>query len=155
MRSWPIVLILVIAIVLGAIREFLFLNLNYAIDHLANHRTVSYAHSAFRAAVDGWSLDSLHRLKWVFSAAFIGANLLLSIGLARILFGDHRYRRVVLLAFVGIGAVALLLNGFASSLPGLGHVAVKLLHVLQYPVLLFFIWAAARLRGTSQPAHSG
>ncbi|MBK6551086.1 MAG: hypothetical protein IPG11_11865 [Flavobacteriales bacterium] len=151
-RRWVVASIVVVAIILGAVREFLFLNLNYAIDFLANHRTISYAHSAFRAAIDGWSLEGLQRLKWVFSASFMGANLLLSIGLARVLFGDNRYRTLLSLAFLGIGLVALLLQLLGNAVHGLGDVAVKLLHVLQYPVMLFFIWAATWL-GASREAN--
>ncbi|HQX98643.1 MAG TPA: hypothetical protein PLV08_02620 [Flavobacteriales bacterium] len=147
--------IVVIAIVLGALREFLFLNLNYAIDHLANHRTVSYAHSAFRAAIDGWSLGGLRSLKWIFSAFFIGTNLLLALGLSRILFGDHRYRKLLILAFLGIAAFAFVLNMLGRNIPGLGDVAVKLLHVLQYPVMLFFLWAATWLGAAPHAGRAG
>lgn len=146
-RKWLAVLVILgVAIVLGALREFLMINLNYCIDHLANHRVVNYAHSLFRSAVDGVSLQGLKGLKWAFSGLFISTTLVLSILLARILHGDHRYRRWLLIGFATVACVALFLQLGSSFEPALGLVSVKLLHLLQYPVVLFFIWASTWLR---------
>jgi hypothetical protein len=145
-RRLSMLLILLVAVCLGAVREFLFLNLNYSIDHLTNHRAFSYAHSAFQRAIEGLSLEALLRLKWILALGFVASMAGLSIALARVLFGDHRYRSAILLGFVGIGAIALMLHGASAHLPALDGVSIKLLHLLQYPVVLFFIWAAALLR---------
>lgn len=145
-RSAGIFAILIGAVVLGALREFLFLNLNYEIDHMENHRAVSYAHSMFRAAVDGFSLRTLLGLKWALAVFFIGLTLGLSILLARILFGDQRYRNLLVIGFLVIGAIAFLLHACASIHPAFDLVSVKLLHMLQFPIVLFFLWAAALLQ---------
>jgi len=145
-RSAGIFAILIGAVVLGALREFLFLNLNYEIDHVENHRAVSYAHSMFRAAVDGFSLRTLLGLKWALAVFFIGLTLGLSILLARILFGDQRYRNLLVIGFLVIGAIAFLLHACASIHPAFELVSVKLLHMLQFPIVLFFLWAAALLQ---------
>lgn len=146
-RTWPMVLgILAAAVVLGAVREFLLINLNYCIDHVANNRTVNYAHSLFRAQVDGLSLPGLLALKWMFSLFFILSTLAFAILLARTLYGDHRYTRWLVGGFVGVALLALVLHFGASWSAALGLVSVKLLHVLQYPVILFFIWASTWLR---------
>jgi hypothetical protein len=141
--------ILLVAVVLGAIREFLFLNLNYAIDHLANHREVSYAHSMFRAAVVGLTLQDLIALKWIFSVGFIAAMLGLSVVLARSVFGDHRYRTVLVTGFLLVGGLALLLHLARAVHPAFEVVSVKVLHMLQYPIILFFLWASALLKDRS------
>lgn len=130
---------------LGALREFLFLNLNYQIDHVARHTPFSYAHSAFRAWVDGWPLGRLVLLKWVLAAAFMGAMLVLSLWLARVLFAPRRIDRTILLVFGVIAVSALVLHGLAHWWPPVETVSVKLLHLLQYPVVLFFLWAASWL----------
>lgn len=148
-RLWMLAILLV-AVCLGAVREFLFLNLNYSIDHLANHREFSYAHSAFQRAVEGLSLADLLLLKWALAILFVGLMAGLSVVLARVLFNDHRYRAHILIGFVAIGLLALLLHLASSSFPALEGVSVKLLHLLQYPVILFFIWAGALL----QPAKA-
>ena len=146
-------LLLLVAILLGAAREFLFINLNYVIDFVANHREVSYAHSAFRALVNGWSLSSLVLLKWLLALVFIAVMLGLSIAMARVLFGDHRYRKIILIGFIAIGALALVFHLAAAGSPAWEGVSVKLLHALQYPVVLLFIWAAA-LIGRDSPEGS-
>lgn len=140
-----IVAIAVAAIALGAIRDFVLINLNYCIDHLVNHRAVNYAHSIVRNAVADLPLEALKVLKWAFSIGFVLAMLGLSIALARTLYRDHRYTRWLVAAFGGVALVALALQFGAHAIPALGVVSVKLLHLLQYPVVLFFIWASTWL----------
>jgi len=145
-RSVGIGLVLVLAILLGAAREFFFLNLNYAIDHLANHRAVSFAHSAFQAAVDGLGLRDLMALKWVGAITFILAMLVLTLWMARFLFGDHRYRIPILILTLAVGLLALALHLAGGLHPAFDLVSVKLLHLLQYPGILLFLWVASMLR---------
>ncbi len=144
-RRLKLVAIFLVAVVMGAVREFLFLNLNYSIDHLENHRAFSYAHSAFQHAVKGLSLADLLRLKWALAMFFVAVMAGLSVLLARVLFTDHRYRALILIGFIAIGFFALLLHLGSGTFPGLEGVSVKLIHLLQYPVVLFFIWAGALL----------
>ncbi|MEZ4805920.1 MAG: hypothetical protein R2815_00405 [Flavobacteriales bacterium] len=145
-RRLLIVMILVVGVVLGALRDFIFINLNYQLDFLRNHRAVSFAHSAFRKAVEGWDLVGLTALKWMLAAFFIACTALLSVLLARILFGDHRYARPIVLGYLLVAGLAVVLHFLSTPVPAFGGVALKLLHLLQYPVLLFFLWAAATLR---------
>lgn len=145
-RGAAIAAILLVAVVLGAVREFLFLNLNYEIDHVENHRAVSYAHSMFRAAVEGLSLRHLVNLKWVLALIFVAFTLGLSILLARILFGDQRYRNLLITGFLVVGAIAFLLHSCTAIHPAFDLISVKLLHMLQFPIVLFFLWAAALLQ---------
>lgn len=148
-RKPAILAVFLVAIVLGAVREFFFVNLNYAIDHLANHRAYSYAHSAFTKAVVGWTLPELSRLKWVAALLFVAIQLILAILLARVLFGDHRLRRPLLWGTLAVGSFALLLNLASSLHPAFGLVSVKLLHALQYPVALILLLVASSMRSTS------
>ena len=134
------------AVSLGALREFLFLNLNYQLDAVAHNRVISYAHSMFQAWVEGWDLPALLRLKWILALLFVALMALGAILLARVLWGDQRYRRIILFAFGAVGALALLMNALAALHPAFGAISIKLLHSLQYPVLLFFVWAAAILQ---------
>lgn len=151
-RSAGIALVLLLAVLLGALREFFFLNLNYAIDHLANHRAYSFAHSSFQAAVQGMTLRDLVLLKWVAAATFILAMFGLTVRMAHLLFGGHRYRSSIALLTAGIAGLALLLHLGSAVHPALDLVSVKLLHLLQYPGMLLFLWMAAMLR---KPANQG
>lgn len=151
-RSAGIALVLILAVMLGAVREFFFLNLNYAIDHLANHRAYSYAHSAFQAMVEGMTLQQLVLVKWVSAGLFILAMLGITIRMARLLFYDHRYRSPIILLTVLIAVLALLLHFAGSWHPAFDLVSVKLLHLLQYPGILLFLWIASMLRRSSAVA---
>ena len=145
-RRARIGLILTVAVLLGAAREWLFLNLNYTIDHRSHDRPYSYAHSAFTKATSNLNLGQLLSLKWTLALVFIGAMLLLSVVLARLLFGDHRHLRTVIIGFLTIGTLAALLEWIGRVVhPAFGDIAVKLLHMVQYPVVLLFLWAGAML----------
>jgi len=145
-RNLAAAAILVAAVTLGALREFLVLNLHYQVDAVARNRPISYAHSMFQGWVEGWELPELLRLKWVFAVFFAGAMALACVLLARVLFGDHRHRLTILLAYTMAGALALLLHVLSTVHPAFGNIGVKLLHALQYPVVLFFVWAGAILQ---------
>ncbi len=144
-RTRAVLAILLIAVVLGAIREFLFINLNYQIDFLGSDRAYSYAHSRFQTAVSGFDLRDLWILKWALAALFALMMLLLGIILSRILFGDHRYTFLLVIGYVTIGVMALLFHGISNGNDGWYNISVKLLHALQYPIVLIFIWGASRL----------
>lgn len=146
MSKFLLAAILLAAVSLGALREFLFLNLNYQLDAVANNRPISYAHSMFQSWVQDWELPALLRLKWALALLFVCVMALAAVLLARVLWGDQRYRRLILLAFGAVAAIALLLHWLAGLHPAFGAIGVKLLHSLQYPVLLFFVWAAAILQ---------
>ncbi|MCB9170803.1 MAG: hypothetical protein H6597_03870 [Flavobacteriales bacterium] len=137
--------VLLLAIPIGALREFLFINLNYQIDHLRRGTAFSYAHSLFQGWVDGWSLQDLVLLKWTFTLVFIAVMLSLALLLARIQYGSHRYAPSIIVGFVGLSAIALLLHSLRGSSDAMARVAVVLLHALQYPVPLLFIFLARPL----------
>lgn len=154
-RRLTILVVLVLAIMLGALREFLFINLNYSIDHLVNHRAYSYAHSTFSAAVEGFGLRELHLLKWTLAVSFIGVMFGLTVIFSRTLFGDHRYRKPLAAVVLAIGGLALLMHWGSAVHPALGAVSVKLLHLLQYPVVLLFLLAASMLRKSPAQQERG
>jgi hypothetical protein len=145
-----IVAIAIAAIALGALHEFLFVNLNYQIDHVARSTPYSYAHSLFQGWVAGWPLDALLRMKWLLALAFIGAMLGVTLVFAKVAGASYRHRRIIVLAFAAIGASALLFHALQRWSPELDVLSVKLLHAIQYPVLLFFVWAALTL---GRPEH--
>lgn len=144
-RTAAMLAILLIAVVLGAIREFLFINLNYQIDFLGSDRDYSYAHSRFQKAVSGFGLRDLWILKWVLATLFALFMLLLGIILSSLLFGDHRYIFLLASGYIAIGVIALIFHAISNGNDGWYNISVKLLHALQYPIVLIFIWGASRL----------
>ncbi|MBK6946143.1 MAG: hypothetical protein IPH21_15955 [Flavobacteriales bacterium] len=144
-RRIAIFSILICGILLGAAREFTFLNLNYQIDFLANNRTDNYAHSLFQGWVDGSKLSTLIFLKWGLAFAFAGSMCILRILLLRRLFGDHRYAKYTVIGFILLGLIATIFHFLSLKVPAFEGVSIKLLHLIQYPALLFFVWAGAGL----------
>lgn len=148
-RRWGIVLIILAGVALGALREFLFVNLNYQIAFATRVNEVSYAHSAFQRWVDGWDAGALFEAKWTLALAFMSAMLGLSLLLARRLSLPPRSRMIIAGSYVAIAAASLALHlaaSWAGRAAALELVSVKLAHLLQYPVVLLFILLASGLR---------
>jgi hypothetical protein len=135
--------LLLVGIVLGACREFLFINLNYQIDHVARHTRFSYAHSLFQGWTRGMDLGALTALKWALAFAFMVAMAGLCVLLARVLSGSWRHARAIVGGFVLFALLALALHGSARWLPRAETVSIQLSHMLQYPVVLLFVLLAA------------
>ena len=133
------------SIALGAIREFLFLNLNYQIDHVERGTPYSYAHSLFQGWTKDLDLEALVLLKWSLSLAFIATLAAAAVGTARLLYPEKRYGVPILIGTVTMAFLAFGLHLGGSWLPPLGSVGVKVLHALQYPVVLLLLWVARPL----------
>ena len=146
MRRALIIAILLIAIGSGAAREYLFINLNYQIDHVGRHTEFSYADSTFKNWTLGWSLQQLQMLKWALALGYILLLTVLAVCMARLLFGHSRHARYIFLSVAAVACLALVLHVLSAWLPPLADVAVKLLHMLQYPVILFVLLASRGLR---------
>jgi hypothetical protein len=144
-RTWSAMALVACAVGLGAFREFLFINLNYQLDHVARHTPFSYAHSMFQVWTNGASLQALIVLKWALSLTFIGLNWGLCLLMLSVLFGGFRYWMAVSIGIISIGLLALVFHLLGSYFVGFEDISVRLLHAIQYPVLLIIIWAASGL----------
>ena len=130
--------ILLVGIGLGSLRDLLFINLNYQIDHVRRATPGSYAHSQFQQWVAGWDLTHLIRLKWALAGCFVICMWALCILLLRNAGAASKMTRPVSLIFGGIAVLAGLLHVLARWLP-VEEAAVNLLHGIQYPVLLIVL----------------
>ena len=136
--------ILVIGILLGAFRDFLFINLNYQIDHLRRATAGSFAHSRFQESVRGWDLTDLVGLKWGFAGFFVLSMWGLCMLLLKNARAFERLVKPVSLIFVGVALTALLTHALARWFP-VEEASVNLLHAIQYPVLLLVLQIALAL----------
>lgn len=138
---WQVALLLAAGIAAGALRDFLFVNLNYQIDHLRRSTSTSYAHSRFQAWVSGWGLNELNLLKWGLAAAFVMCMWLLCMWLLRATGAHARLAKPVSLLFLLLGTGALLCHVLSRWIP-VEEASVNLLHAIQYPVLLLVLLVA-------------
>lgn len=144
--------VLAIGLALGALREFVFTNLNYQLDFLRRQgRGTNYAHSAFQRWAEGLEAERLMTLKWAAAGAFVLAMLLLTLALARVRLGSHRLAPAIAAGFAAVGLLSLALHGIGRAAPGLGAVSIDLLHALQYPLPLLVVWAGSWLAAQRAP----
>jgi hypothetical protein len=144
-RTWGAAALMAAGVASGALRDFMHYNLNFQLDHVRRGTPVSYAHSLFQGWFGGLGAEGLVVLKWALAVVFIAVVLWLTLLMDRLLFERPGLRRTVLVGFGAMALTALLLHLGSAWVPALRHVALKMLHALQYPVPLFLVWALARL----------
>jgi hypothetical protein len=125
-----------LAVILGSVREYLSINLNYQIDHVRRETAFSYAHSDFQALTANWSLNVLLGAKWTLALLLVAVMLVLTIRVSRLLFENKRYSRFLVVGYLTAGSVSLLLFFLSGIHPGFKLAAVQLLHALQFPVIM-------------------
>jgi hypothetical protein len=154
MKRLPaVLLILGIALVLGSLRDFLLINLNYQLDHVQRATPYSFAHSGFQAVVGGWGLRALTTMKWGLAIGFVATTWTLCQSLLGVFGLRQRLGRLVTYGFLGIAALAFVAHLLARSFPLLEPVSVDLLHAIQYPVVVLLLLVVLVLfEGRSRPA---
>ncbi len=145
-KRWVrIFLLLAAGIALGSLHEFLFVNVNYQIDHVARATPFSYAHSTFQGWVAGWGARSLLLLKWTMAVGFIVAMWALCMLLLRLYGAQRRLFAWVSGLFLLVPTLALLLHLLAYRVPLAEEASVNLLHAAQNPIVLVFLWVTLAL----------
>ncbi|HEY0978060.1 MAG TPA: hypothetical protein VGE21_11385 [Flavobacteriales bacterium] len=137
--------VLLLSILVGSVREFLFINLNYQIDHVQRGTRFSYAHSKVQAVLSGVDLGTLQFLKWTVAVVFIAAGAALCSAMDRAMQGSWRHTKAIVLTFVAVAALAFGLHLLAAVVPRLSTVSIQTLHMLQYPVPVLFVLLAGML----------
>ncbi len=153
-RIFLLLCLVVLGISLGALREFIFINLNYWIDHVARSTEFCYAHSFFDFW-EGWSLDRLKMTKWIFAVTFIAMMFVYTNIFLKLLFRGRTILKWVVLSFATTIFISLIFFGLHAILgqeQAMLSIAVKALHAVQYPFLLFFLVPAISLLGTTNKA---
>jgi hypothetical protein len=133
-------LLLLIGIALGGLREFLFVNLNYQLDHLQRGTPYSYAHSAFQQWSAGCTATELAAIKWGLSAGFVLVNLTLTMVMGRVRFGARWPWRMAAALFLAVAGMAGALFALSKAHPWLYPAAVQLAHAVQYPLPMALLW---------------
>ena len=154
MNRLPAVLaILVIAVALGSLRDFLLINLNYQLDHVQRATPYSYAHSAFQVAVAGWGPRALIALKWGLGIGFTCTTWGLCQALLAVYGVRARLGRAVTLGFLAMASLALVARVLAGAWPALEPLSVDVLHAIQYPVVVLLLLVILSWHRSRQPAR--
>lgn len=144
-KAWTIALAIAAALCLSQIRDWITYNLNYQIDHLTRGTAFSYAHSYFQEFTHGWSAGALIATKWIFALTIVVIMLVLTLVVAKALFGGTQYRKTLIITYLIVGTIALILHWLSAFHEAFALASVQLLHALQYPVVLFVLILASPL----------
>lgn len=135
--KWLILAALAVAfVVLGYLRDFLFINLNYHLYHIQNATPTSDAHSFFDF-LHNYSFWQIYSAKYALTAAFTAANFTLGYLLLKTLFGKSALLRWYTLVYVIVltGAGLFFAGGYAVGNPNGGYYFSRILMgFLQSPV---------------------
>lgn len=154
MKKWiPILLLLILALCVSQVRDWLMYNFNYQIDHVTRSTDQSFAHSLFKTVTSDWSLQKLTISKWICSILVIVVMLGITLMVAKQLFGDHRYATMLAIAYLIAASLALTFHSLGGSNENFRLAGVQLLHALQYPVVLFVLILASPIAKQSPQAE--
>ena len=154
MRKWlPIGAAIILALVISQARDWLMYNFNYQIDHLSRGTDFSYAHSFFQSAVGSWELSTLVACKWLSAMLIVLIMLLLTVYVARRIFGSGKYDRALVTVYLASAIISLTFYFLSTFNPNFRMAGVQLLHALQYPVVLFVLILASPLANAPRAAE--
>lgn len=137
----------IIGIALGALREFIFVNLNYWIDHVARSTEHLYAHSYFDF-LHGTSLGSLKAMKWTIAVLLIILMFVLTSLFLELFFQRREVRKWVVICFGGalsFSAIFYILHLILAPETAMLSISVKAFHALQYPFFVLVLVPAISL----------
>lgn len=136
-QRWILAAALISAfIVVGFLRDFIFINLNYHLAHLKVEGSRSYAHSFFDF-LHQFSFMQIYYSKYVITLIFTIANFVLGYSLIRIVLKNQNLLRLyaVLYAVVTASALLFFAGGFILGDPDQGYSFSRILMgFLQSPV---------------------
>ena len=152
---------------LGALREFVFVNVNYQLQYLYYEMDVSYAHSSFDFLND-YTYAQLYRSKWILTIAFSGLFIGLNTAFLWMIYPHRQTIKWTLLCFAFLIVAAGLIFGIGWALDAmfadgtevngesiLDHayaITRKIMGIVQSPIVAMVL--AIGLRLLPSPAKS-
>ena len=97
-------------ILLGAFRDFVFVNLNLQLNYLWKKLPFSRAHSSFDF-LEGYDYWTIYYWKFALTGIFTLLFLLITLGLIKVIFNNKKFQRYTLYLFGGVIGISLLLFG--------------------------------------------
>jgi hypothetical protein len=128
--------LVVLMILLGAFRDFVFVNINYQLNYLWKEQDFSRAHSFFDflAGYDYWTI---YYWKFALTGIFALLYFVLTWTLIKVIFNNRKFQRYAVILFGSVVAMSLLLFG-GGYLFGNAHFGYDLarhfMDVVQSPI---------------------
>lgn len=137
-----IVFLLVVGmILLGAFRDFVFVNINAQLYHLLKNTPFSKAHSSFDflEGIDYWTI---YYWKFALTGIFTVLYLVITWLIIKVLFNNRNFQKYTVYLFASVVAISMLLFGL-GYLFGDGHfgyeVARQFMDVVQSPIAVMVL----------------
>ena len=123
-------------ILLGAFRDFVFVNINYQLIYLLKDQAFSKAHSFFDF-LEGYDYWTIYYWKFIITGIFAVLYLFFTWSIVKVLFNNKSYQKYTVYLFGGVFVISLLLFGL-GYLFGDGHfgyeIARQFMEVIQSPI---------------------
>lgn len=131
-----------IFILLGMLRDFVFVNWNYQLDYEAYHRDFSYAHSFFNF-LNVWTYKQLYWGKWLLTAFFVAFNFLVGYFFLK----DHASQKKLRLLYLWVGSFALFI--FSTQMIGFSKgylLSREIMGFLQSPLPTIILYLTTQIK---------
>ena len=100
-----IILLIILVLITGYFREYLFKTLNLIIDYGENQEVKNLLQGAWASIAD-WEEGNLILLKWIMTIVFTSAFLWINLMFAKVLFQTKKYNTIIILIYSGIFLLA-------------------------------------------------
>lgn len=139
--------IIIAFVLLGFLRDFLFVHLNYQIAKLY-YKDYNYTLPDFVSFLGNFSYAGLNNLKWVFTVLFLLLYFLLTIITVKQLFPAKIYFRITAFFYLGVvilGAIAYIFGVVVFSSDRAYNIALFFTHMVQSPIVIMILIPAFKL----------
>ncbi len=137
-KKIKIILLIILILALGFVRENFFKNINAQINHL-NNPNGEFQLSNWLTFMSNYSAGSLLKIKWLATLLFAGLFLMITILASKILFNSKAYRYFPIIIYAGVTVLSVLAIGtgkiFPSIYPSTYYFSRWLMGAAQSPLL--------------------
>lgn len=138
----------VVLILVGAFRDFLFVNINFQLEFLWRNKLVNKTHSFFEFLND-YTYWEIYYAKFALTGVFTLIYLALTLILLKLIFNQRKFRKITMIIFAAMVGIALLFfgGGYLIGNPHGGYdLANHFMKIVQSPmpamvlIPFFLLW---------------
>jgi hypothetical protein len=146
-KTLYIALIIIVLLIIGFYREFVFKNINALIQ--AIDADMDYEMPSSLNFLSGYQYQTLINIKWVLTIVFAALYLIISMITIKVIFDNQKFRKITMMVFLAVTLLSgiFILLGFLikSRNDNMYEIARFLMGILQSPIILMLLIPAFKL----------
>jgi len=141
-------LVVVLLIVVGFLRDFIFVNLNYQASLAYYHQDNDYKLSSLISFIETWSYKRLYISKWILTMLFTILYGAITYFCVYFFFREKKYNKIsigIYIVIISISFLIYLFGYFTNNYQKAYSVSRQLMGLLQSPIIIMLLLPALYL----------